>query len=82
MPFFIIEKKRLYSETEKSYVFLTSGYGGKFFNIPKFYITNKEESLIPYNPDHSGPAWEFHLTNSGWIKFKENIEKISNVKTD
>jgi hypothetical protein len=54
-----IADKRRYSSNDKSIVFTTSGYGGKFFSLPFSQIKSKEETVIPVNDNHSEKATTF-----------------------
>lgn len=68
---FKVQKKRIYSETPKAYTFLTSGYGGKFINLPKSQIkvrdTEKKLGAMGQDIGESGlmvevnmPAWLYN----------------------
>ena len=68
---FKVQKKRIFKETPKAYTFLTSGYGGKFINLPKSQIkvrdTEKKLGAMGQDIGESGlmvevnmPAWLYN----------------------
>jgi hypothetical protein len=73
----IIADKRMHNETEKAYVFFTSGYGGKMFAIPKSQVISKQESGIQYNEVHIEPATEYLISEFIYNVIKDRLQVMS-----
>lgn len=74
----IIATKRMFgTPTESAIKFLTSGYGGSFFNIPHNQIVSRKPAEIYVNENYNEPAVEYEIT--GWIfgKIEEDLKKMS-----
>lgn len=73
----IIAKKKLFKETKDSYTFLTTTYGGKFFNIPKSQVISKSDSSIKINDVYKEPAYKIVITEYIFDKiFQEFLERM------
>ena len=66
---FKIQKKRIYKESPKAYTFLTTGYGGKFINLPKSQVkvrdTQKKLGARGQDIGESGLMVEVNMP--GWL---------------
>ena len=72
-----IADKRRYSETNMSFVFTSSGYGGKFFTIPKSQLINYEASEIRINENTVYQATDYFITNWIYQHIKEVLDTMS-----
>ena len=79
---FTFPKKRIHKETAKSYVILSRGYGGTFFNIPKSHVKKFEPSSIKINDSYNEPAIKMEVTKYIWDKISKDIKSIDGVKFD
>ena len=72
---FKVQKKRIFNETPKAYTFLTTGYGGKFINLPKSQIkvrdTEKKLGAMGQDIGESGLMVEGNMPS--WL-YKRNPE--------
>ena len=74
----IIATKRMFGRpTESAIKFLTSTYGGTFFNIPHSQIVSRKGTEIKVNENHSEPAVEYTLTNWIFKKLENDLKKMS-----
>lgn len=71
-----IADKRFCKETDKSYTFITAGYGGKFFNIAKSQVISKNKSSIPVNDVYSEPATQYAITKFMYERIKEYLNRM------
>jgi hypothetical protein len=74
-------KKRYQGEssTGKSHKFITSGYGGKFYSIPKLCIESWTEYEETINDSHKEPYIEvrFNMSSLGSFgELKSNLEDV------
>lgn len=73
-----IAKKRVTKRSNGSLSCLTSGYGGKFFSIPKSQIKSISDSEIPVNDVYNEPAYKIVITEFIFDKiFKDYLERMS-----
>jgi hypothetical protein len=77
-----IRKKRMHSGNEKSITFLTSGYGGKFFTIPKSQIIHFKFIVCDLSPENKTQVDWIELEVMDWIynKIKDKLEMISAIE--
>lgn len=75
----IIAKKRIHSETPKSYVCLTSSYGGSFFNIPKSQIKSIKDTTIKINDKARQPAYEMVISKFIYDKIASDLNKLTSL---
>ena len=76
---FVFPKKRIHKETPKSYVILSRGYQGRFFNIPKVGV-KATNSSIKINDVYNEPVIEMEITEPMWLKLQNDIKSIDGVK--
>jgi len=72
-----IADKRRCKESDKSYSFITAGYGGKFFNIAKSQVISKKKSDIKINDVYSEPATQYVITKFMYERIKNNLDTMS-----
>jgi len=72
-----IADKRMHKETDKAYVYTTSGYGGSFFTIPKSQIKEMTDGHIRINEVTKYPATIYVLTDFISNKLEESFNKMS-----
>jgi len=65
---FQIRGKRLHRENDDEYIFLTSGYGGKFFSIPKKDVICTRIFKKAINDVKDEDWHEFTVSEDIWIK--------------
>ena len=72
---FVIQKKRIYNQTPRALTILTSGYGGKFINLPMSQITISEAppQRGAYGQDIGESGEMVRITVPEWL-FSRNTE--------
>lgn len=68
MKIFQIRGKRLHRVSEDEYIFLTSGYGGRFFSFPRESVFSVAKTKKPINEVTEEDWYEFTVSEKMWIK--------------
>ena len=77
---FKLAKKRIFRETEKSYVYKYRSNGGDLYNIPKSQIESVEEDNIQINDVYQEPALKFTVTQYIFDKIKQDLVKVDYIE--
>lgn len=72
---FQIHQKRLHKETDKSYTFLTSGYNGIFFTLPKSQVESFKYFEREMSKENSTMVKWISIVVSDWMWEKAELEQ-------
>lgn len=76
MKTIIIADKRFIKESNKSIVFLTNGYGGRFVIIPKSQIIKVEDAFLKVNDQGFKKAKSYVITNWIFDGIKDDLKRM------
>ena len=72
-----INQKRIFTESEKSITVTTSGHGGKFINIPKSQVLDRESAEFKINESKSDASQILTLTPWIYGLIKADLERMN-----